>query len=114
VRREIQAVQEIMQTLQEHLRSALLANSTRDAVGHASAAQQASVDIAARLENQTSGHDESGNRLLEAAQLALNHAIENGERVALASNIDEMRARVIDLKTQVDYADAYLRAWSGD
>jgi hypothetical protein len=114
VQREIQSAQETMQSLQEHLRAALLANSTRDAIGHSSAAQQAAVEIAARLEEATSGQDESPEPLLEAAQLALNHAIENGERVAIATNIDEMRARVIDLKTQADYADAYIRAWLAD
>lgn len=107
-----------MEALQGHLRAALLANNTRDAARHAEAVQAASAvahrqleDALAQAGGPLDGEGRKGHsNLLRAAVRAMNDAIERGERVALGSNIDEMRSRLIDVKTEIDYADAYLRA----
>jgi hypothetical protein len=111
VDRQIEAIAPTVESLHEHLRAALLANTTRDAVGHAGAAQEAALVILRSLEKAGEGESRDRGRLLDNARLAMNTAIENSERIALATNIDEMRGRLLDVKTQIDYADAYLRAW---
>jgi hypothetical protein len=118
--RDIQETQQTMEALHEHLRAALLANNTRDAIGHAGAVQEASAVVLRHIERAL-GSDEGGDgggrdvdsNLVRAAQTAMSRAVDNGQRVALGTNIDQMRDRLIDVKTEVDYADAYLRVALG-
>lgn len=119
--RELRETQRAMEALQGHMRAALLANNTRDASRHAEAVQAASAVAHRQLEGAlaggggpSDGEGRSGySDFLRAAVRAMSDAIERSERVALGSNIDEMRSRLIDVKTEIDYADAYLRAALG-
>lgn len=118
--RRIQDTQNTMEALHEHMRAALLSQNTRDAIGHAGAVQEASAMVLHQLENSQKegstgafGGRDIDPAIVRSAIRAMNLAIENSERVALGSNIDEMRDRLIDVKTQIDYADAYLRVAIG-
>jgi hypothetical protein len=120
VYRDLQDTQLTMEALHAHLRAALLANNTRDAIGHAGAAQEAAAVVLRKLEQALRSSDNRGSALrdanpdmLRAAHSSMSIAVEAGERVALGTNIDQMRDRLIDFKTQVDYADAYLRVSLG-
>ena len=116
----IQETQQTMEALHDHLRAALLSQNTRDAIGHSGAVQEASAVVLRQLDQALShardrdaGPSGIHRTVVQAAQRAMSQAIENGERVAIGSNIDEMRDRLIDVKTQIDYADAYLRIATG-
>jgi uncharacterized membrane protein YccC len=117
VYRRVREIQLTVDALQKHIRQALLATNTREAVTHLGAVQQACATVLRQLENalHERGPDaDSKDRdvhpgIIQAASRSMNLAVENCERVALGTNIDEMRDRLVDVKTQIDYVDAYLR-----
>jgi hypothetical protein len=57
--------------------------------------------------------DQSTKNLLKAAERALSLAWDKGEKVSLGTNVSEMRARLLDVKTYVDFANAYISAALG-
>jgi hypothetical protein len=121
VYRKVREIQLTVGTLQKHVRVALLATNTRDAIQHLGAVQQTSAAVLRQLEDalRERGSDaESRDRnvqagVVQAAGRSMSLAVENCQRVALGTNIDEMRERLVDVKTQIDYADAYLRVSLG-
>ena len=121
--REIREVQSTIDSLQTHLRDALISTSTRDMVEHNGRAQVSAVAAKEVLDRLLSGRGVDGEtafgeprieaRFVEAADRSLGRAITEAESLALGVDVDSMRARVVDFKTQADYADAYLRAAVG-
>jgi hypothetical protein len=113
-----------METVQSHLRQALLSTTTRDMTEHSDQAQ-AAADLAMQQLDGVVGNDEDAmpsafgepkveRRFVDAAVNALSIAVTEAEKVALAADVDGMRARLVDFKTRVDFADAFLRASLGD
>lgn len=118
--REIREVQSVVETLQTHIRDALLSTSTRDMVEHAGRAQVAAVAATEELANLLGGSQANDPnafgepridaRFVRAASHSLSTAITEAEKVGLGADIDGMRARLIEFKTCTDFADAYLRS----
>ena len=119
--RRLREIQLTVGALQKHLRAALLANNTRDAIGHSGAVHESSAAVLRQIETALRSVDsdpEPADRqvdanLMRAAARSMSLAVENCERVALGSTVDEMRDRLVDVKTQIDYADAFLQASLG-
>jgi hypothetical protein len=114
--REIRAAAGTMDAIQAHLRRAILAEDTREIGTEASAAQALTIEMLDRLKAASANagdRPDANPALVDAAMSTLNMAWQNGERVAIGSNVTEFRAAVIDFKTCVDYARAYLRAAIG-
>lgn len=116
----VQESRQAMQDLMRDLREALLASNTRE-VANAATKGMADADRALRilksgLEDDRSpgvGQRSADRGLVEAAVAALNRAWTDTEKVELGRDVDEMRGVVYDIKTQADYADAYLAAAVG-
>jgi hypothetical protein len=121
VYRRLREIQLMVGALQKHLRAALLANNTRDAIGHSGAVHESSAAVLRQIEealHALESASESDDRqvdanIIRAAERAMSLAVEDCERVALGTNVDEMRDRLINVKTQIDHADAYLRVSLG-
>jgi hypothetical protein len=121
--REIRAVQSIVEALQSHIGDSLLSTSTRDMIEHTGRAHVSALaakDQLDRLLDRQYTEDESSfgeprvdRRFVDAANRALSVVITEAEKVALGTDIESMRARLIDFKTRADYADAYLRVAVG-
>lgn len=121
--REIRAVQSTVEALQAHVRDALLSTSTREMLEHTGRAHVSAVASKEALDRLLDGSDRSAEasfgdphvnpRYVDAANRALGNVITDAEKVALGVDVDSMRARLIDFKTQADYADAYLRVAVG-
>jgi hypothetical protein len=72
------------------------------------------VLAAAGSEGEPTTHTSRGERVLtQAARNALVDSMNGAEKVGLAENAQDMRERLLDFKTHVDFADAYLRAAAG-
>ena len=115
--REIRDTQRTMESILDHVRTAILAENTRDMNEHAGAAQAGIVLVKQRLATISDEGDGGGPRVdrhfLDTAVTALERAFAQAEHVAMAVNTGEMRSYLIDFKTYTDYADAYLRAALG-
>ncbi|HEX6508670.1 MAG TPA: hypothetical protein VF221_13660 [Chloroflexota bacterium] len=121
--REIQEIQPVMETVQSHLREALLAGNTRDMIERSDQAQAAAAVAKEQMDRllgsgqaavpSTFIEPKTEVRFLDASNRALSMALEEAEKVALGTDVDGMRARVIGFKTRTDFADAYLRATLG-
>lgn len=121
--REIRAVQSIVEELQSHIRDALLSTSTRDMIEHTGRAHVSAVAAKEELDRvlddrYTEGESSFGEprvdrRYVDAANRSLSVVITEAEKVALGTDAESMRARLIDFKSHADYADAYLRVATG-
>jgi hypothetical protein len=100
-----------LDVLENHLRAALLADDTRTISAETAAAQAITVEVLDRLKAVVSaaGEDAPDHHYIQSAINCLTHAWSNAEKVGLGSSVREMRERVIDFKTPVDYASAYLQ-----
>jgi hypothetical protein len=109
--RATQAVEERLDVLERHLRNAILAGDTRVISQETAAAQAITVEILTRLKTavDAAGEDDSERTFVRAGVDCLNHAWNNAEKVGLGTSAADMRARLLDFKTSVDYATAYLR-----
>jgi hypothetical protein len=109
--RAVHEMDEKLDELERHTRAAILAGDTRTVSAEAAAAQAITVELLDRLKHVLASGDERDvdRRFVEAAISCLAHAWNNVEKVGLGTNVNEMRARLLDFKTPVDYAIAYLR-----
>lgn len=110
--RDIQETQQSMAAIQHHLRSALLADTTADLVAESNSAMALTDQVLQSLKAAADAHNYRGS-LVKAAIAALNQAWVNAEKLALGTNLGEMRGTVADFKASIDHADAYLQASSG-
>jgi hypothetical protein len=78
-------------------------------------AAMAKIDAIIRSLTNLPGGDDQGiePQLVQAAQRALTLAWTGSERVAIGSTVGEMREALVDCKTYVDFAEAYVRASLG-
>ncbi|MBV9282436.1 MAG: hypothetical protein JOZ41_20345 [Chloroflexi bacterium] len=115
--RELQHVRDSLDLIHRPLNAAILAESTRDVTAYLGRAQAASDQALLELNNALSRSGSNIGRtersLVQAAANALTQAFGGAEKVFLGANVSEMRQRLLDFKTQVDFADAYLRAALG-
>lgn len=119
--RDVQHLLDRMNDVQGHLRVALLADTTRDMTAHSGQAQTLVDTLLQEVDDALKARDsglESGNRrgervMTQAARDALIDSMNGAEKVGLAENVQDMRERLLDFKTHVDFADAYLRAAAG-
>jgi hypothetical protein len=121
--REIRAVQSTVEALQSHIGDALLSTSTRDTIEHAGRAHVSAVAAKEELDRLLDGRYKATEssfgephvnaRYVDAANRALSVVITEAEKIALGTDVESMRARLIDFKTRADYVDAYLRVAVG-
>jgi hypothetical protein len=121
--RRVRELQDSMHALQGALRSATLGDDTRTITTHADEAQALTDRLLRSIENVLKGRDadiaeESAGVKLErhfvrAAGRSLGIAWSGEERVGAAGSAADMRKALFDVKTHVDFADAYLRAALG-
>lgn len=116
--RQVQHVQERIPDLRRHTHNAILGNDTRQMTREAGAAQVLADELARELGRGMAAPDEFGesraNRdYVQAAQNSFIMAINQAERVGLATNVDELRSVLLDFLTHVDLADAYTRVAVG-
>jgi hypothetical protein len=112
-----------MQDLQIRLRSGLLADTTRDMSAYSGDAQTLINELLTALretlaERGTSAQENSDEvkierRFIDAAANSLNLAWASAEDVGAGTDIAEMRARLLEVKTHADFAHAYLNAALG-
>jgi CO dehydrogenase/acetyl-CoA synthase delta subunit len=116
--RTVQEIRDTMADLEQTLRDGLLADSTRVMSEKATEAM-AIVDgmLQALRDGASVGggdrQDHSTENLLKAAERALTFAWNRGEKVALGTSTEDMRARILDFKTYADFANAYVSAALG-
>jgi hypothetical protein len=115
--RQLQQVRDKMDLVHQPLRNAILADSTRDMSLYLGQAQAAADETLNRLQGTVNAgvaglSDEDG-ALLRAAERALDLALDAAGKVALGNNVREMRDRLLEFKTQVDFAEAYVCAALG-
>jgi hypothetical protein len=116
--RRVQTVRDSMDELQSALHDAILSDNTRDMSARAEDAQAITDRLLRDLGNAIgqawSGQSERVQRsFVEAAISSLRIAWADAEKVGLGTSVAEMRARLLDFKTQADYAAAYLRGALG-
>ncbi len=109
--RATQAIEDRIDVLEGHLRTAILAGDTRLISQEVATAQAITVEVLTHLKPAlaSAGEGASERAFVQAAVDCLNHAWSNAEKVGLGTSASDMRARVLDVKTSVDYAAAYLR-----
>lgn len=122
--RQLREAQRRMDEVRRHLHTAILAEDTRDMAREAGVAQTTAVQIDRTLEDQLQesrspnwGEPSSRNvelSLVEAARSSLDSGITCVQRVELGNNVAEVREGLLDCKTYLDFADAYLQAALGD
>jgi hypothetical protein len=119
--RDVQHLIDRMNDVQGHLRVAILSDTTRDMTARSGQAQTLidtllqEVDDALKVGSSgLESRERRGERVMtQAARDALVDSMNGAEKVGLAENAQDMRARLLDFKTHVDFADAYLRAAAG-
>jgi phosphoribosylformylglycinamidine (FGAM) synthase-like enzyme len=121
--RGVQHLIDRMDDIQGHLRSAILADTTRDMATHSGEAQTLvdtllqEVDDVLKLGAPDLDENSQSRRIervmTQAARDTLVDAMNSAEKVGLAENVQEMRERLLDFKTHVDFADAHLHAAAG-
>lgn len=112
--REVQRIRDDIGSAQRAVRAGILAETTRDISGFAGEAMAQIDALLFTLRNLPSG--DSGGvepELIGAAQRNLNLAWAQSQRVGLGSTVPEMREALVDCKTFVDYAEAYVAASLG-
>jgi hypothetical protein len=112
--REVQRIRDDIQRVQQGVTSGILADSTRDMSGYTGEAM-AQIDALISSLNHLPGGDTQGVEpaLIQAAQRALTLAWTNAERVGVGNTVPEMRRALVECKTYVDYAEAYVAASLG-
>jgi hypothetical protein len=114
--RDLEDFQRRMNDLLSLLRSAILATDTREMGKYAGSAHGMAEDMKRDLDGLREAASE-GNRWQQAMAGAAGNALRDGilsaQKVGLATNVEEMRAYVLDFKTSADFAAAYLRASLG-
>ena len=119
--REMQRVRDEMETVQAPLRSAILAEDTREITRYLGEAQAAANQLLRAIEEagqsqqpvESFGEARVERSFVDAAAGALSKAVVDGERVAAGSTVSEMRDRLLGFKTHVDFAHAYVLAAIG-
>ena len=114
--RQLQEVMRRLPDMQEKIRASLLSDNIREMTTLADEAHAIAEDVKFDLDhllNNSDGSEEGERRFAQAALDSLQSAILNAQKVALATNVNETRARVLEFKTRADYADAYLHAALG-
>lgn len=121
--REVHEVHRKVQDLQGQIRSAILADTTPDMTRFGGSAQALVDEVLLRLrrtqsegaaaEQDVPKEERVERRFVDAAANSLNLAWSSAESVGLGTNVSEMRARLLDLKTHADFAEAYLHAALG-
>lgn len=121
--REIRHIRDSMDQVHRPLREAILANDTREMTLLGGRAQAAADELVRRLDEASQRRDNSiegassGQRIervfVQAAISALERAVAQAQRIGLATNVAELRASLLEVKTHGDFADAYLRAALG-
>ncbi|GAC1445256.1 MAG: hypothetical protein NVSMB52_05880 [Chloroflexota bacterium] len=101
---------------QQHLTTGILAEDTRS-ISTESSVAMAIVDgtisgLREELnhpdEGESTGDTRVNHQSVQAAVAALNRAWNSAEKVGLGANVHDMRGHLLDFKTHVDYAAAYL------
>jgi hypothetical protein len=114
--RRIERVWQRMEDLQGQLRSAILAETTQEMESPAGVAHAESIDLEDQLESlpeELRNHDNGRSVSLQTALVCVEHAIVSAQKIALATNVTEMRAYLLEFATHVNFADAYLQAALG-
>lgn len=113
--REIRALTTQLDELFARLRAALLAEDTREIGTAATTAQAMMVELlnAVKALAASEGRQDADIRFVRAALASLEGAWESAQKVALGTSASEMREYVVDIKTNADYARAYLQAAVG-
>jgi hypothetical protein len=121
--RDVQHAVDSMQRIHAPLRQAILADSTREMTERGGQAQAAADELLRQLEQALQGKtsalearsDEGKVErfFVQAATNALQRAMADAQRILLGTDASGVRAGLLDFKTQVDFADAYLRAAIG-
>jgi hypothetical protein len=121
--RGVQHLIDRMDNIQGHLRMAILSDTTRDMTAHSGQAQTLVDTLLEEVDDvlksgETNEDASSRSRRIErvmtqAARDTLVDSMNSAEKVGLGANVQEMRERLLDFKTHVDFADAYLRAATG-
>jgi hypothetical protein len=120
--RQLHEVRDRMQDLQRHLRSAILADTTEEMTRYGGDAQSLADGLLGSLRDILSqgppgsgarGEKQVEWRSVDAAANSLNLAWGSAERIALGTNVSEMRAYLVDMKTHTDFAEAYVHAALG-
>lgn len=118
--RQLQELSQQMDRLLECVRSGILADTTSEMSTFAGEARTLADQMIQALDNALSATDSedpidgSAERLYASAtRAALDDAVNTGEMVDLGASAPEMRERLVDLKTNVDFAAAYLRVALG-
>ncbi len=112
--REVQRIRDDIEGVQQSIRSGILADTTRDISGYAGQAMAQIDSLLFALKNLPAG-DSNGVEpaLVRAAQRSLDLAWARSQRVGLGNTVPEMREALVDCKTFVDYAEAYVAASLG-
>lgn len=112
--REVQRIRDDIEGVQRSVRAGILAGSTRDIRGFTGEAMAQIDSLLFALKNLPAGESNSIEpALVRAAQRALDQAWTRSERVGLGNTVAEMREALVDCKTFVDYAEAYVAASLG-
>jgi len=113
--REVQHIRDNVAGVQREVNAGILAESTRDITAHTSQAMALIDGLIQSLNNlNRSGNNEGVEpQLVDATGRALNRAWVQAERVAIGSSVAEMRQALVDCKTFVDYAEAFVSASLG-
>lgn len=119
--REVQRARDDIAGVQERLQAAILAEDTRAMTQYGTQAQAAADGLLRALEdaenNQSAIENVGEGRVergfVEAAAARLGKAVVDSQRIAMGTNVSEIREALIGIKTHIDYADAYLHAALG-
>jgi len=114
--REVRDAARRLDEADQYLRAALLGGDTRLIGSEATRAQAVIVEVLDRLNSsvQDSQEHDVNPQFAQAAIAELNLAWVNAEKVGLGTSPEDMKGIVLDIKTNVDFARAYLRASLGD
>jgi hypothetical protein len=98
------------------LREAILADSIEEMTERGEQAQVAADQILGAIEEGLEAHGAGRVErvFVQAAVNALQLALTQAQRISLATDVSGVRAALLDFKTQVDFADAYLRLALGE
>lgn len=112
--REVQRIRDEIQSVRHAIDEGILSDSTRD-MGHRVSEAMAQIDALLYSLGHLPTDDNQGIEpaLIQATQRALSLAWANSERVAVGSTVPEMRQALLQCKTFVDYAEAYVAASLG-
>jgi hypothetical protein len=118
--RDVRDYQRAISELQNVVDAAILSQDTRDISTGVTHIMARANDVRVGLErtiavggNEGAGEPRLDRRFLQAALSSVSRFVADATKVQLGNNPDEMRQRLLFLKTGIDHADAYLRAALG-